>query len=122
MIELFVLLTTASCSGFAYRVQADDAQVGRLWLAVEAYNDLDRWKERGCDGTAILYRSEASFVECHNQDREKAEDPDGKVSSWAEFQDWISDDGDAYAAEADDLVTYLNSLSRQQENDFPKAA
>lgn len=119
---VIVMLTTASCSGFAYRMQATDDQAARLDRAVEAYNTAEAWRSRNCDGTARLFRGDEALVAWHNEGRLSAEDPDGLVEDWASFKDWLDNDGEAYDADPDDVMDYMSSMDRMMENDMPARA
>lgn len=117
----FVVLTTASCKGFAYRVQASPVQIAILNKAVEEYNTVDNWTARNCDGSAEVLEGEAEIAEWYK--REWGDEEDGVlVKTWDELAGWMEDDGDAYDADIADLIRYLKDTKRQMENDQPSRA
>lgn len=107
MMTLYVILMTPTWGTLAYRVEMDEAHVGQIQTAAERCN-----KNLGGKGSACVFLSEARLVDWHNRQCDAAEDPEEKVLSWAEFQNWLADhDGDSYATEADDVIKLLWSLA-----------
>lgn len=49
------LFTSASCTGWCYTYEANDAIQAHLRNLADEYDSQEKWQERNCDGSVELY-------------------------------------------------------------------
>jgi hypothetical protein len=116
MATLFVAVTTASCTGFAWMAEGSEKELEALRSAVDAFEREDAWRDRGCDGSSYAHEDLAETLEFWNDRVEGA-----GVRSWQDLVDLLKEDGEASRVRAADLADYLTSFERQEENLLPEA-
>lgn len=98
---------SACCAGWCFAYDADDTTQAMIKKHAQAYNAVEQWQKRNCDGSVTIYDSVENALLAYNEERDEASDPDNMANDLQGLLDFYADDGEGRLVDAAWIVHML---------------